>query len=259
MRCSARPSACRRAQAGLFHQDQSRSKPASFSTRRSRPIRRWQRIVWPRAKRGRRRTVPMPTRNASRTLSCSATARGPWSGNTKRARWSMAAMSASSGPTMNILAARIPTVRPTRSCGTGQRANASASVRSSPKQPTTARRMKAMRQGVIASLDGREKEARRGRHRTPAPSKRIEPKLLKIGAGLAGAIDRARQELRPDLPLLTLRGRLLCRRRVCRLRAVGDVEAISDAGRRQDFRRRAAEGRRRPAAMTAAPHVRTPA
>ena len=140
MRCSARPSPCRRAQAGLFHQDQDRSKPASFSTRRSRPIRRWQRIVWPRARSGRRRTVPMPTRNASRSRSCSATARGPWSGNTRRARWSMAAMSASSGPTMNIPAARIPTVRPTRSCGTGQRANASASVRSSPKPPTTARR-----------------------------------------------------------------------------------------------------------------------
>jgi hypothetical protein len=39
-----------------------------------------------------------------------------------------------------IPAARTPTARPTRSCGTGQGTNASASVLSSPKPPTTARR-----------------------------------------------------------------------------------------------------------------------
>jgi hypothetical protein len=66
---------------------------------------------------------------------------GPWTMERKyETVVANARQSASSGPTMNILAARIPTIRPTRSCGTGQRANASASVRSSPKQPTTVRR-----------------------------------------------------------------------------------------------------------------------
>ena len=158
MRCSARPSACRRAQAGLFHQDQIDRSPRH--SRREDQGRSGAGGELPGRGQGSgpTRTVPMPTRNASRSLSCSAMARGPWSGNTRRARWSTAAMSASSGPTMNIPAARIPTVRPTRSCGTGQRANASASVRSSPKQPTTARRMKAMRQGVIASLEAEKKK-----------------------------------------------------------------------------------------------------
>ena len=43
--------------------------------------------------------------------------------------------------------------------------------------------LKAMRQGVIASLEGREKETRRGRHAMPDAIEAIEPKLLKIGAG----------------------------------------------------------------------------
>ena len=41
--------------------------------------------------------------------------------------------------------------------------------------------LKAMRQGVIASLKAEKKKRGAGRHAMPAPSKRIEPKLLKIG------------------------------------------------------------------------------
>src|SRR6202795_497807 len=66
----------------------------------------------------------------------------------------------------------------------------------------------------------------------------------------AGAVDRVGQELRPDVPLPALCGRPLRRRRVCRLRAVGNIEAVPDTGRRKHLRRRAAQGRRRRSAMS---------
>ena len=226
--------------------------PASSSTPRSRPIPPLPRIAWPRAGSGRRRTAPMPRRNARANRSCSATARGRWSENTRRARWSMAAMSASSGTIMRTPAARIPTVRLTRSCGT-RSAGKRISIRpffteTADNGPT----LKAMRQGVIASLKT-EKKQRGPEDSDLSTIEAIEPKLLKIGPVSLAPSTVAGKSSGLTFHYLALRGRLLCRRRLCRLRAVGDVEAVPDAGRRQDFRRRAAEGRRRPAAMRPRP------
>ena len=62
----------------------------------------------------------------------------------------------------------------------------------------------------------------------------IEPKILKIGAvTLAPRTETA------------LRGRPPCRRRLCRVRAAGNLETLFIAGGPEDFRRRAVRGRRR--------------
>ena len=76
---------------------------------------------------------------ASRTRSFSGTAAGHSSAATTAARWSMAAMSASSGPTTWTPTARIRIPTSTPSCGTQARRSASVSAPSSPRPPITAR------------------------------------------------------------------------------------------------------------------------
>ena len=62
--------------------------------------------------------------------------------------------------------------------------------------------------------------------------------------GDADALDRGRQEFGADLPLRGQRAWRPCRRRLCRLRAMGAAETVSDAGRRGDLRRRPPRRRR---------------
>lgn len=91
--------------------------------------------------------------------------------------------------------------------------------------------MKAMVKAVIASLKA-EKE-KRGTSETATDEwfKEVAPSLLKIGAVTLAPSTEAGKKLRPDLPLPTLCCRILRRRRICRVRAVGDAEALSHRGR----------------------------
>lgn len=101
--------------------------------------------------------------------------------------------------------------------------------------------LKAMRQGVIASLEAEKKK--RGAEGTDASAiEAIEPKLLKIGpVSLAPSTEEGKSS-GLTFHYAPYACRLLRRRRVRRLRAVGSIEAISHGGGRQDLRRRAAEG-----------------
>ena len=101
-----------------------------------------------------------------------------------------------------------------------------------------------MVKAVIASLNVEKKKRGASETATAEWYKDLKPKPAQDRRGDAGAIDGARQELRPDLPLSALCGRSLRRGRICRLRAVGDAEAVSDAGRHKNLRRRTPEGRR---------------
>ena len=49
---------------------------------------------------------------------------------------------------------------------------------------------------------------------------------------------------RPHVSLCAIRGRLLCRRQLCRIRAMGNAEALFNPGGHGDFRWREAQGRR---------------
>jgi hypothetical protein len=103
--------------------------------------------------------------------------------------------------------------------------------------------MTAIRKAVIASLNV-EKTKRDSSETADAEwYKGLEPKLLKIGAVTLAPSTEAVKSSGLTFPLSALRRRPL-RRRVCRLRAVGKFEAVSDAGGRQNLRRRAAQGRR---------------
>ena len=110
---------------------------------------------------------------------------------------------------------------------TAGRANASASARSSPRSADDGPTLTAMRRGRHCIPPRRKKETRgAGRHVSAKRHRSHRAKASQDrGRSSLTPSTEARQELRPDLPLLTLHGRLLCRRRVRRFRAVGDVEA----------------------------------
>ena len=110
-----------------------------------------------------------------RTRRCSATAPGRLSANTRRARWSMAVMSASSGPTTKIPAARIPTVRRRHDpVGHGRRqAHQHPSVLHRNRRQRPDHEGDAARRHRLA--EGREEEARRWKTATPNGIKDIEP------------------------------------------------------------------------------------
>src|SRR6185437_8779241 len=75
-------------------------------------------------------------------------------------------------------------------------------------------------------------------------------KIAQDRRGNAGAFHRLRQELRPDLSLSALRGRPLCRGRICRLRTVGNAKTVFEPGGHEHLCRRAVQRRRRRHAMT---------
>ncbi|MGY4496495.1 hypothetical protein ACVWYH_000422 [Bradyrhizobium sp. GM24.11] len=102
--------------------------------------------------------------------------------------------------------------------------------------------MKALVKAVIASLKIEKKKTRqqRDRDRRMVQERGAEPAQDRRRD--ARAVDRNRQELRPHLPLPALCGRPLRRGPICRIRSVGDIEALSHPGGGAHLRRRAAKG-----------------
>ncbi len=104
--------------------------------------------------------------------------------------------------------------------------------------------MKAMVKAVIASLKIEKKKRDTSETATEEWFKGVDTEPAQDRRRDARAVDRTRQELRPHLPLPALCGRPLRRGPICRIRSVGDAEALSHAGGRAHLRRRAAKGRR---------------
>ena len=162
------------------------------------------------------------------------------SANTSSVRWSMIVMWRSSGSITWTPTARIPTATSTPSCGTAPKRSASASVRSLPRPLTTARHWRRCK-GHNRLAQDRKEEARHRRDGNCRMVQGAQAKTAQDRRGDAGAFHQAGQKLRPDVPLPALCGRTLCRRRICRLRAMGDAKTVFEPGGRGHLCRRTAK------------------
>ncbi len=210
------------------------SRPVSSSTTRSRPIRRWRRIASPRAgmaRQERRRGA------SSRKQDPAILHDGGWTFERKYSVRSVVAdryVSIVRADYMDTGGAHPNTDVNTVLWDTTAKKRISIRpffTETADNGPT----MTAMLKAVIASLKAEKKKRDASETATAEWFKEPGADAAQDRRGDAGAVDRSRQELRPDLPLSALCGRPLCRRPIRRLRAVGDAEALSDAGRRRIF------------------------